>query len=216
MEWSSYRLMILLKKSLRDKTILQGKEVVIMDMIAAGDFRKGVTIELDGQVYTIVDFQHVKPGKGAAFVRTKIKNIVTGNVLERTFNPTEKVPRAHIETKEMQYLYNDGNLYYFMDTETYEQIPLNREQVEDAMKYIKENMIVTIKFYKGVPFTVEPPNFVELKVIDTEPGVRGDTVTGGSKPATLETGAVIQVPLFINTGDVIRIDTRTDEYIERV
>jgi translation elongation factor P len=208
--------MILLKKSLRDKTILQGKEVVIMDMIAAGDFRKGVTIELDGQVYTIVDFQHVKPGKGAAFVRTKIKNIVTGNVLERTFNPTEKVPRAHIETKEMQYLYNDGNLYYFMDTETYEQIPLNREQVEDAMKYIKENMIVTIKFYKGVPFTVEPPNFVELKVIDTEPGVRGDTVTGGSKPATLETGAVIQVPLFINTGDVIRIDTRTDEYIERV
>lgn len=187
-----------------------------MDMIAAGDFRKGVTIELDGQVYTIVDFQHVKPGKGAAFVRTKIKNIVTGNVLERTFNPTEKVPRAHIETKEMQYLYNDGNLYYFMDTETYEQIPLNREQVEDAMKYIKENMIVTIKFYKGVPFTVEPPNFVELKVIDTEPGVRGDTVTGGSKPATLETGAVIQVPLFINTGDVIRIDTRTDEYIERV
>lgn len=187
-----------------------------MDMIAAGDFRKGVTIELDGQVYTIVDFQHVKPGKGAAFVRTKIKNIVTGNVLERTFNPTEKVPRAHIETKEMQYLYNDGNLYYFMDTETYEQIPLNREQVEDAMKYIKENMIVTIKFYKGVPFTVEPPNFVELTVVDTEPGVRGDTVTGGSKPATLETGAVIQVPLFVNTGDVIRIDTRTDEYIERV
>ncbi len=187
-----------------------------MDMIAAGDFRKGVTIELDGQVYTIVDFQHVKPGKGAAFVRTKIKNIVTGNVLERTFNPTEKVPRAHIETKEMQYLYNDGNLYYFMDTETYEQIPLNREQVEEAMKYIKENMIATIKFYKGVPFTVEPPNFVELKVVDTEPGVRGDTVTGGSKPATLETGAVIQVPLFVNTGDVIRIDTRTDEYIERV
>ncbi|MDN5276961.1 MAG: elongation factor [Clostridiales bacterium] len=187
-----------------------------MEMIAAGDFRKGVTIELDGQVYTIVDFQHVKPGKGAAFVRTKIKNIVTGNVLERTFNPTERVPRAHIETKEMQYLYNDGNLYYFMDTETYEQIPLNRDQVEDAMKYIKENMIVTIKFYKGVPFTVEPPNFVELKVIDTEPGVRGDTVTGGSKPATLETGAVIQVPLFVNAGDVIRIDTRNDEYIERV
>jgi len=187
-----------------------------MDMIAAGDFRKGVTIELDGQIYTIVDFQHVKPGKGAAFVRTKIKNIVTGNVLERTFNPTEKVPRAHIETKEMQYLYNDGNLYYFMDTETYEQIPLNRDQVEDAMKYIKENMFATIKFYKGAPFAVEPPNFVELTVVDTEPGVRGDTVTGGSKPATLETGAVIQVPLFVNTGDVIRIDTRTDEYIERV
>lgn len=187
-----------------------------MDMISAGDFRKGVTIELDGQVYTIVDFQHVKPGKGAAFVRTKIKNIVTGSVLERTFNPTEKVPRAHIETKEMQYLYNDGNLYYFMDTETYEQIPLNREQVEDAMKYVKENMNVTIKFFKGAPFSVEPPNFVELVVVDTEPGVKGDTVTGGTKPATLETGAVIQVPLFVNTGDVIRIDTRTDEYMERV
>lgn len=187
-----------------------------MDMISAGDFRKGVTIELDGQVYTIVDFQHVKPGKGAAFVRTKIKNIMTGNVLERTFSPTEKVPRAHVETKEMQYLYNDGNLYYFMDTETYEQIPLNKEQVEDAMKYVKENMNVTIKFFKGVPFSVEPPNFVELMVVDTEPGVRGDTVTGGTKPATLETGAVIQVPLFVNTGDVIRIDTRTDEYMERV
>jgi len=185
-------------------------------MIVAGDFKNGTTFEMDGQVWQVVEFQHVKPGKGAAFVRTKIKNIVTGNVLERTFNPTEKVPRAHIETKEMQYLYNDGNLYYFMDTETYEQIPLNRDQVEDAMKYIKENMFATIKFYKGAPFAVEPPNFVELTVVDTEPGVRGDTVTGGSKPATLETGAVIQVPLFVNTGDVIRIDTRTDEYIERV
>ncbi|NLX70507.1 MAG: elongation factor P [Clostridiales bacterium] len=185
-------------------------------MISAGDFRKGLTIELDGQVYTVVDFQHVKPGKGAAFVRTKIKNIMTGTVLERTFNPTERVPRARIETKEMQYLYNDGNLYYFMDTETYEQIPLNKDQVEDAMKYIKENMNVTIKFFKGSPFSVEPPNFVELTVVDTEPGVRGDTVTGGTKPATLETGAVIQVPLFINTGDVIRVDTRNDEYMERV
>ena len=185
-------------------------------MISAGDFRKGLTIELDGQVYTVVDYQHVKPGKGAAFVRTKIKNIMTGTVLERTFNPTERVPRARIETKEMQYLYNDGNLYYFMDTETYEQIPLNKDQVEDAMKYIKENMNVTIKFFKGSPFSVEPPNFVELTVVDTEPGVRGDTVTGGTKPATLETGAVIQVPLFINTGDVIRVDTRNDEYMERV
>jgi len=185
-------------------------------MISAGDFRKGLTIELDGQVYTVVDFQHVKPGKGAAFVRTKIKNIMTGTVLERTFNPTERVPRARVETKEMQYLYNDGNLYYFMDTETYEQIPLNKDQVEDAMKYIKENMNVTIKFFKGSPFSVEPPNFVELTVVDTEPGVRGDTVTGGTKPATLETGAVIQVPLFINTGDVIRVDTRNDEYMERV
>ena len=185
-------------------------------MVSAGDFRKGLTIELDGQVYTVVDFQHVKPGKGAAFVRTKIKNIMTGSVLERTFNPTERVTRARVETKEMQYLYNDGNLYYFMDTETYEQIPLNREQVEDAMKYVKENMNVTIKFFKGSPFSVEPPNFVELVVAETEPGVRGDTVTGGTKPATLETGAVIHVPLFVNTGDVIRVDTRTDEYMERV
>ena len=141
---------------------------------------------------------------------------MTGSVLERTFNPTERVPRARVETKEMQYLYNDGNLYYFMDTETYEQIPLNREQVEDAMKYVKENMNVTIKFFKGSPFSVEPPNFVELVVAETEPGVRGDTVTGGTKPATLETGAVIHVPLFVNTGDVIRVDTRTDEYMERV
>ena len=185
-------------------------------MVSAGDFRKGLTIELDGQVYTVVDFQHVKPGKGAAFVRTKIKNIMTGSVLERTFNPTERVPRARVETKEMQYLYNDGNLYYFMDTETYEQIPLNREQVEDAMKYVKEFMNVTIIFFKGYPFSVEPPNFVELVVAETEPGVRGDTVTGGTKPATLETGAVIHVPLFVNTGDVIRVDTRTDEYMERV
>lgn len=184
-------------------------------MISAGDFRKGITIELDGEVYTIVDFQHVKPGKGAAFVRTKIKNIVTGSVLERTFNPSERVPRAHIETKEMQYLYNDGNLYYFMDTETYEQIPLNRDQVEDAIKYVKENMNATIKFFRGTPFSVEPPNFVELEVVETEPGVKGDTVTGGTKPATLETGAVIHVPLFINTGDIIRVDTRTDEYMER-
>jgi elongation factor P len=185
-------------------------------MISAGEFRKGITIEIDNQVYTIVDFQHVKPGKGAAFVRTKIKNIMTGSVLERTFNPTEKVPRAHVETKEMQYLYNDGNLYHFMDTETYEQMPLNRDQVEDTMKYVKENTNVTIKFFKGVAFSVEPPNFVELQVVETEPGFKGDTATGGSKPATLETGAVINVPLFVNTGDTIRVDTRTDEYMERV
>jgi len=185
-------------------------------MISAGDFRKGITIELDGQVYTIVDFQHVKPGKGAAFVRTKIKNIVTGSTIEKTFSPTEKVPRAHVETKEMQYLYNDGNLYYFMDTETYEQIPLNQSQVEDAIKFIKENMNVTIKFFKGEAFSLEPPFFVELEVTHTEPGFKGDTATGGSKPATLETGAVVQVPLFVNVGDVIRIDTRTGEYMERV
>lgn len=185
-------------------------------MVSAGDFRKGMTVEIDGQVYTIVDFLHVKPGKGAAFVRTKIKNVVTGAVLERTFNPTEKFEQAHIERKEMQYLYSDGDLYYFMDTETYEQLPLNKDKVEDALKYIKENMNVTIKFYKGEAFSVEPPNFVELQVVQTDPGFKGDTATGGSKPATLETGAVIQVPLFVNTGDVIRIDTRTGEYMERV
>jgi len=185
-------------------------------MITAGDFRKGMTVEIDGQVYTIVDFLHVKPGKGAAFVRAKIKNVITGAVLERTFNPSEKFEQAHIERKEMQYLYNDGELYYFMDTETYEQLPLNKEKVEDALKFIKENMTVTIKFYKGEAFSVEPPNFVELEVVQTDPGFKGDTATGGSKPATLETGAVIQVPLFVNTGDKIRVDTRTGEYMERV
>ncbi|MBZ4666438.1 elongation factor P [Mahella sp.] len=185
-------------------------------MITAGDFRKGMTVEIDGQVYTVVDFLHVKPGKGAAFVRTKIKNVITGAVLERTFNPTEKFEQAHIERKEMQYLYNDGELYYFMDVENYEQLPLNRDKVEDALKFIKENMTVSIKFYKGEAFSVEPPNFVELEVVQTDPGFKGDTATGGSKPATLETGAVIQVPLFVNTGDKIRIDTRTGEYMERV
>jgi elongation factor P len=185
-------------------------------LIAAGDFRKGVTIEVDGQIFTVVDFMHVKPGKGAAFVRTKLKNIMTGAIIERTFSPTEKFEEAQIERREMQYLYNDGEFYYFMDTETYEQIPLSYDKVEEAMKYIKENMVVTVKFYKGEAFSVEPPTFVELEVIDTEPGVRGDTVTGGSKPATVETGAVIQVPLFINVGDKIKIDTRTGEYIERV
>ncbi|HOV70266.1 MAG TPA: elongation factor P [Clostridia bacterium] len=185
-------------------------------MITAGEFRKGVTIEIDSQVFTIVDFQHVKPGKGAAFVRTKIKNVITGAVLERTFNPTEKFPKAHIEKKEMQYLYNDGDLYYFMDVETFEQLPLNHSQVEEAMQYLKENMNVTIKFFKGNAFSVEPPNFVELEVVDTEPGIKGDTATTAMKNATLETGAVIQVPLFVNRGDMIRVDTRTGEYMERV
>ncbi len=185
-------------------------------MISAGDFKKGLTVEIDGQVYSIVDFQHVKPGKGAAFVRTKIKNIITGGVTERTFNPTEKFPKAHIERKEMQYLYNDGSLYYFMDSETYEQIPLNKDQVEEALKYMKENMNVVIKFFKGEAFSVEPPNFVELEVVETDPGFKGDTAAGGSKPATLETGATLQVPFFINKGDIIRVDTRTGEYMERV
>ena len=152
-------------------------------MISAGEFRKGVTIEIDGQVFVIVDFQHVKPGKGAAFVRTKIKNVVTGGVLERTFNPNDRYPRAHIETKEMEYLYNDGDLYYFMDNETFEQLPLNRDQVDEAMYFVKENTPVTIRFFKGAAFSVEPPNFVELQVVEAEPGVRGDTATGTTKPA---------------------------------
>jgi len=185
-------------------------------MITAGEFRKGITVEIDGQVWSIVDFLHVKPGKGAAFVRTKLKNVVTGAVLERTFNPTEKYPRAHIETKEMQYLYNDGELYTFMDLETYEQIMLNHDQVEEAINFIIENMNVTVRFYKGEAFSVEAPNFVELKVAHAEPGVKGDTATGGTKPAVLETGYKINVPLFVNEGETIRVDTRTGEYMSRV
>lgn len=185
-------------------------------MIMAGDFRKGVTVEIDGNVWNIVDFQHVKPGKGAAFVRTKLKNVMTGAVLERTFNPSDKYPKAHIETKEMQYLYNDGDLYYFMDTESYEQLALNHEVVEDAILYIVENMNVTVRFFKGSPFSVDAPNFVVLTITECEPGVRGDTATGANKPATLETGARVTVPLFVNEGDKIRVDTRTGEYMERV
>ncbi|HIS98696.1 MAG TPA: elongation factor P [Candidatus Faecaligallichristensenella faecipullorum] len=184
-------------------------------MITAGDFRKGVTVEMDNGIWTIVDFQHVKPGKGAAFVRTKIKNIVTGAVLERTFNPTDKMPRAHIETKEMQYMYNDGDLYYFMDMETYDQIPLSKDQVEDAMNFVKENTNVTVRFFKGSPFSVEAPNFVELEVTHTEPGFKGDTASNTTKPATVETGYVLQVPLFVEIGDVLNIDTRTGEYMSR-
>ena len=185
-------------------------------MITAGEFRKGVTFELDGKVYVVVDFLHVKPGKGSAFVRTKIKNVVTGQVIERTFNPTERFEKAHIERKEMMYLYEDGGLYYFMDNNTYEQIPLNKSQVEDALNYIIENMSCTIQFYKGEAFSVEPPLFVELKITECEPGIQGDSSKAGYKPATLETGLVIQVPLFVNNGETIRIDTRTGEYMERV
>ncbi len=185
-------------------------------MISAGEFRKGITIEIDGGVWVIVEFQHVKPGKGAAFVRTKIKNVIAGNVLERTFNPNDKFPRAHVERKEMQYLYNDGELYYFMDTETYEQLPLNRDIVEDAMNFITENMNVTVSFFKGSAFSVDAPNFVELTITETDPGFKGDTATGAIKPAVLETGYKINVPLFVNTGDRIRVDTRTGEYMERV
>ena len=185
-------------------------------MISAGDFRKGVTFEMEGNIYNVVDFQHVKPGKGAAFVRTKIKNIITGQVLERTFNPTEKVEEAKIEKKEMQYLYGEDNIYYFMDMETYEQIPLNKSQVEEALKFITENMNVTIQFYKGEAFSVVPPNFVELTIVECEPGIQGDTSKAGNKPATLETGLVIQVPLFVNNGERIRVDTRTATYMERL
>ena len=170
---------------------------------------------MDGNVLQIVEFQHVKPGKGAAFVRTKIKNVITGAVLEKTFNPNDKYPTAYIERREMQYLYNDGDLYYFMDNETYEQLPVGKDTIPDSFKFVKENMPVKILSYKGNVFGMEPPFFVELEVSETEPGVKGDTATNVTKPATLETGAVIKVPLFINAGDMIRIDTRTGEYMER-
>ncbi len=185
-------------------------------MISASDLRKGTTFEFDGQVFTVVDFLHVKPGKGAAFVRTKLRNVIAGGVTDRTFNPTEKFQEAVIERKEMQYLYSDGELYYFMDQETFEQIPLNFEKVEEAIKYLKENMFAIIKFYKGEAFSVEAPNFVELLITQAEPGVKGNTATNSLKPATVETGAVVNVPMFVNEGDVIRIDTRTGDYMERV
>lgn len=187
-----------------------------MAFVTAGDFRKGITFQDGGNVFVIVDFQHVKPGKGAAFVRTKIRNVITGGVIERTFIPTEKFELAIIERKEMQYLYNDGELYYFMDNETYEQIPLMKEAVADTLNFVKENMSVNISFFNGQAISVEAPNFVELKITFCEPGVKGDTATGGSKPATLETGFIIQVPFFVNEGDVIRVDTRTGEYMSRV
>jgi len=185
-------------------------------MISAGDFRNGVTFELDGQIFQVVEFQHVKPGKGAAFVRTKLKNIVTGATIEKTFNPTDKMPKAHIERKDMQYLYNDGDLYYFMDVESYEQLPLGKDKIGDALEFVKENEVVKILSHKGNVFGIEPPNFVELEVTETEPGFKGDTATGATKPATVETGVTIKVPLFVNAGDKIRIDTRTGEYMERV
>ncbi|MBU5426673.1 elongation factor P [Tissierella pigra] len=184
-------------------------------MISAGDFRKGITFEMDGDVFQVIDFQHVKPGKGAAFVRTKIKSVMSGGTKEVTFNPTEKFPKAQIETKEMQYLYNDGELFYFMDTDTYEQLPLDKEAVEDAIVYLKENDNATIRFFHGKAFEVLPPNFVELEVTATEPGVKGDTASGATKPATVETGAIIQVPLFVNVGDILKIDTRTGDYLSR-
>ena len=182
----------------------------------AGEIRKGATFELEGSVYRVVEFQHVKPGKGAAFVRVKMKNVITGAVIERTFNPSEKLQGAEIEKREMQYLYNDSGLYYLMDNETYEQIPLNEEQLGDALKYIKENMNVTVLSFKGKVFNVEPPMFVELEVTYTEPGFSGNTTTTSGKPATLENGLEISVPLFVEIGDVVRIDTRTGLYMERI
>ena len=184
-------------------------------MISAGEFRKGITFELNGEPHVVLDFQHVKPGKGAAFVRTKYRNILTGATREEAFNPNDKFPKAHIETKHMQYLYSDGELYYFMDNETYEQIPVSAEQCEEAMKYLRENDEATLKFYQGQPFLVEAPNFVDLKVVETEPGVKGDTATNVTKAATVETGATVQVPIFIEEGEIIQIDTRTGEYLGR-
>ncbi len=184
-------------------------------MLSAGDFRNGSTFEMDGNVVTIVEFQHVKPGKGAAFVRAKIKNVMTGAVTERTFNPSDKYQEAFIERREMQYLYNDGDLYYFMDNETYEQIPINASVLGSNFKFVKENMVCKVLSYKGSVFGVEPPLFVELLVTDTEAGFKGDTATNATKPAKLETGAEIKVPLFIEEGDMIRIDTSTGEYLER-
>ena len=184
-------------------------------MISAGDFRKGVTFEYENGVYTIVEFQHVKPGKGAAFVRTKMKNVITGSVLEKTWNPTEKIQEAHIETKNMKYSYTDGDLYYFMDQE-YNMIPLNYEQVEDALLYIRENDPVVVKFFKGSAFSVECENFVVLRVVKADPSVKGNTATNATKEAELETGAKLQVPMFVNEGELIRVDTRSGEYMERV
>mgnify|MGYP002513182550 FL=1 len=185
-------------------------------MISAGDFRNGVTIEYDNNVYQIIEFQHVKPGKGAAFVRTKLKNIKSSGVIEKSFRPTEKFPQARIDRKDLQYLYADGDLYYFMDTESYEQMALNSETVGDALKFVKENEMCKVCSHNGSVFSVEPPLFVELEITDTEPGFKGDTATGASKPATVETGAQVFVPLFVNQGDKIKIDTRTGEYLSRV
>ncbi len=184
-------------------------------MITAGDFRNGVTFDMDGQVYQIIEFLHVKPGKGAAFVRTKIRNVITGAVVERTFNPTDKFPTAYIERKEMQYSYNDDNLYYFMDTETYDMVPIDEDKLGDSFRFVKPDTIVKIMSYQGNIFGVEPPAFIELEVTKTEPGVKGNTATNVTKPAVLETGAEIRVPIFINEGDRIRVDTRTGEYMER-
>ena len=185
-------------------------------MISAGDFRNGVTLEIEGNVFQIVEFQHVKPGKGAAFVRTKLKNIINGGLVERSFRPTEKFPQARIDRKDMQYLYEDGGLFTFMDVETYDQIALNAETIGDALKFVKENEMCKVCSYNGSVFSVEPPLFVELQITETEPGFKGDTATGATKPAIVETGAKVNVPLFVELGETIKIDTRTGEYLSRV
>ena len=184
-------------------------------MISAGDFRNGITLEIEGNVVQILEFQHVKPGKGAAFVRTKLKNIISGGVIEKTFRPTEKFPAARIDRVEMQYLYSDGDLWHFMNTETYDQIALNSDDIGDSLKFVKENDMVKVCSHNGKVFAVEPPMFVELEIPDTEPGFKGDTATGATKPATVETGAIVYVPLFIEQGEVIKIDTRTGDYLSR-
>ena len=185
-------------------------------MVSAGDFRNGLTIELDNGIYQVIEFQHVKPGKGAAFVRTKLRNIKSGGVIEKTFRPTEKCPQAHIEKRDMQYLYNDGDLYNFMDVETFDQFGLNEEAIGDSLKFVKENEMVKMLSHNGEVFAIEPPLFVELEITETEPGFKGDTATGATKPATVETGAIVYVPLFVETGDRISIDTRSGEYLKRV
>ncbi len=196
--------------------MLPGYRKDLLIMISAGDFRNGVTFEYDNSVYQIIEFLHVKPGKGAAFVRTKIKNVISGGVVERTFNPTDKFQEARIERRDRQYLYKDDDFYYFMDPETYDQDPIAIGEIEDAMKFVKENETVKILSYKGKVFGCEPPLFVELQVTETEPGFAGNTAQGATKPAVVETGASVKVPLFINQGEMIRIDTRTGEYMERV
>ena len=185
-------------------------------MVSAGDFRNGITLEIEGNVVQVIEFQHVKPGKGSPFVRTKLKNVMTGSVVEKTFRPTEKFPQARIDRVDMQYLYNDGSLYYFMDMDSYEQIALNEDTIGDVLKFVKENEMVKICSYNGNVFSVEPPLFVELAISETEPGFAGNTAQGATKPATVETGATISVPLFVNIGDVVKIDTRTGEYLSRV
>ncbi len=185
-------------------------------MVQAGDFKNGLTVEMEGNIYTIIEFQHVKPGKGSPFVRAKLKNIKSGGVIEKTFRPTEKLEQAHIEKADYQYLYNEGDLYNFMDVNTFDQIALNAESVGDSLKFVKENEMVKLCSHKGQVFAIEPPLFVELVITETEPGVKGDTATGATKPATVETGATVYVPLFVNQDDVIKIDTRTGEYLSRV